>query len=64
MDEVVGGLLLGLGAMVGIVGGLILGCRVWSSELVQDVDWGEGYTLLLRRVIVEWVGRLGSVRFV
>ena len=57
--EVVGGLLLECGSKVEVVGDLLLGCRVWSSELVQDVDWGEGYALLLRRVIVEWVARWG-----
>ena len=55
MDEVVGGLLLGCDSNVVVVGGLLLVCKDWGSELVQVADWGEGYALLLRLVMVEWV---------
>ena len=57
VDEVVGGVLLGCDSNVGGGGGLLLGCNDWGSTLVQVADWGEGYVLLLRRVMVEWVWR-------
>ena len=59
MAEVVVGLLLLVCSSVAevVVGLLLLCCAVQAWELVQSDEWGEICALLLRLVMVEWIGR-------